>query len=198
MQIVLLRVGIDTGAGGIHGPLLEGGKFEYIPIPDNSGLDARTYGNTRGRYGRKLIAYFPLNLQNRNRNQSIHFDPEFKTFTYGDPTTLKASLRRLQEGDLLVFYAGLRGWDIHVEPGLYIIGYFRVLCAGLATDFSRTDLKRLFSRNFHVMHPKVFREQRSNLVLVKGGPESRLLTKAVPISTYAKDVTRLRGSFEEG
>ena len=34
MQVVLLRVGIDTGSGGIHGPLFADGSFEYIPIPD--------------------------------------------------------------------------------------------------------------------------------------------------------------------
>ena len=52
MQVVLLRVGIDTGSGGIHGPLFSDGSFEYIPIPDSfrgKGVDKRTYGNTRGR-----------------------------------------------------------------------------------------------------------------------------------------------------
>ena len=34
MQVVLLRVGIDTGSGGILGPLFSDGSFEYIPIPD--------------------------------------------------------------------------------------------------------------------------------------------------------------------
>jgi hypothetical protein len=35
MNVVLLRVGVDEGAGGIQGPLLEDGTFEYIPIPDD-------------------------------------------------------------------------------------------------------------------------------------------------------------------
>ena len=34
MQVILLRVGIDTGSGGIHGPLFKDGTFEYIPIQD--------------------------------------------------------------------------------------------------------------------------------------------------------------------
>ena len=42
MQVVLLRVGIDTGSGGILGPLFSDGLFEYIPIPDSKGLDKRT------------------------------------------------------------------------------------------------------------------------------------------------------------
>jgi len=55
MQVVLLRVGIDTGSGGIHGPLFSDGSFEYIPIPDHfggRGVDKRTYGNIRGNAGR--------------------------------------------------------------------------------------------------------------------------------------------------
>ena len=77
-------------------------------------------------------------------NQSIHFDPEFETFTYGDPTRLKSSLKRLDEGSLLVFYAGLEGWDFHWDPALYIVGYFRVAKAGLAESFSRAELADVF------------------------------------------------------
>ena len=56
MQVVLLRVGIDTGSGGIHGPLFRDGSFEYIPIWDRfggRGVDERTYGNTLSRKGLK-------------------------------------------------------------------------------------------------------------------------------------------------
>ena len=64
MQVVLLRVGIDTGSGGIHGPLFCDRSFEYIPIPDcfgRKGVDKRTYGNTRGTAWRMLADYFPKN-----------------------------------------------------------------------------------------------------------------------------------------
>ena len=42
MQVVLLRVGINTGCGGINGALFKDGSFEYIPIPDGGGVDDRT------------------------------------------------------------------------------------------------------------------------------------------------------------
>ena len=116
MQVVLLRIGIDSGYGGIQGPLFKDGSFEFIPIPDQfggKGVDSRTYGNTVGGHGRPLIEYFPDRLRERMRDQPMHVDPDFVTFTYGDPTPPKRSLRQLQEGDLLVFYAGLEGW--HVE-----------------------------------------------------------------------------------
>ena len=35
-QVVLLRVGIDYGAGGIQGPLFANGSFELVPIYDGS------------------------------------------------------------------------------------------------------------------------------------------------------------------
>ncbi len=192
MQIVLLRVGIDTGCGGIHGPLFSDGSFEYIPIPDNfrgKGTDKRTYGNIRGRQGRTLVDYFPEARRERLSEQPVHFDPEFETFTYGDPTPPKASLRRLSEGSLLVFYAGLKGWDFDCPAALHIIGYFEVAQAAFAASFSQAELAEMFRKNFHVMHGEVFEDQKDRLVLVKGNANSRLLEKAVRISALRTDRT---------
>lgn len=190
MQVVLLRVGIDTGSGGIHGPLFSDRSFEYIPIPDcfgGKGAGKRTYGNTCGRAGRMLADYFPEARRRKISDQSIHFDPEFETFTYGDPTPPKAKLRQLSEGSLLVFYAGLKGWNFDCPPALYIIGYLEVARAGLAASFSAAELARLFKNNFHVMHRNVFEDQRDRLVLVKGSANSRLLKEAVKISSVGAD-----------
>jgi hypothetical protein len=187
MKVVLLRIGIDTGSGGIHGPLFADGTFEYIPIPDGRGVDERTYGNTPGTHGRKLIDYFPVSVQDRMADQPMHVDPEFETFTYGDPTTPKAGLRNLQPGDLLVFYCGLRGWDFAADPALYLMGYFEVERAGRAAQFTNSELDRMFTRNFHVRHRRVFNRQKDSLVLVKGTAASHLLKKAVRISADGRD-----------
>lgn len=190
MQVVLLRVGIDTGSGGVLGPLFRDGSFEFIPIPDHfkkRGVDKRTYGNTRGRRRRSLVDYFPPRRRTKQFKQPIHFDPEFRTYTYGDPTRPKASLRKLSPGDLLVFYAGLEGWDHDCPPALYIIGYFEVMHAGRATEFTSAELRRYFRNNFHFMHKAVFADQRDRLVLVRGGQGSRLLKRAVRISIPGKD-----------
>jgi Nucleotide modification associated domain 3 len=190
MQVVLLRVGIDTGSGGIHGPLFSDGSFEYIPIPDcygGKGVDKRTYGKSRGKRGRMLVDYFPEARRENVFDQPVHFDPEFETFTYGDPTRPKSSLRQLGEGSLLVFYAGLKGWNFDCPPALYIIGCFEVARAGLASAFSQAELVGMFQNNFHVMHPDVFEEQKDRLVLVKGSANSRLLRKAVRISCVGAD-----------
>jgi hypothetical protein len=186
-RVVLLRVGIDSGSGGIHGPLFEDGSFEYIPIPDGFYVDERTYGNSVGRHGRPLVEYFPPRRRQRMASQPMHVDPEFATFTYGDPTLLKSGLRHLQTGDLLVFYCGLRRWQRSASvPALYLLGYFEILAAGRACDFDGVELHMLFGENFHVRHPPIFARQRDHLVLVKGGRGSRLFREAVQISEVGR------------
>lgn len=192
-QVVLLRVGIDAGAGGIQGPLFNDGTFEFVCIPDGWGLSIHTYSTTIGRNGRPHLDYFPASRQRQMGKQTIHLDPEFETFTYGDPTTPKRSLRNLKPGDCLVFYCGLQkwdsmhGWDITHRPALYLAGFFEVALAGMASDFDRKTLKTEFGNNFHVRYRSVFETQKNNLVLVKGGSGSRLFKKAVCISEDGQD-----------
>lgn len=190
MKVAMLRIGIDAGSGGIQGPLFHDGSFDFVPIPDNfggRGVDERTYGNSVSLKGRKLIEYFPASRRAAMSGRPIHFDPEFATFTYGDPTPPKAGLRNLEKGDMLIFYCGLEGWDVKAEPALYLMGYFEIQAAGRPADFGDHDVRRLFGHNFHVRHPSVFARQRAELVLVKGSANSRLLTKAVKISVTGRD-----------
>lgn len=178
MNVVLLRVGIDTGCGGIHSPVFRDGTFEFVPIPDSRGLDKRTYGNAKGRAGRAFAEYFPKRKQEEAISQAMHVDPEFESFTYGDPTPPKRGLAKMQPGDLLVFYAGMEGWGHAVQPALYLAGVFRVKLAGFAADFSDTQIQREFRLNFHVRHPEVYAADQEQLVLIKGGPGSRLFRRA--------------------
>ena len=208
MQIALLRIGIDSGSGGIQGPLFQDGTFEYIPIPDYSKKDERTYGNVTGRHGRKLVEYFPESRRAGMMNQPIHFDPEFVTFTYGDPTGPKAGLRRLQKGDMLVFYCGLEGWGFNSPPALYLMGYFEVSDAGIATDFSENEVETLFGENFHVRHRGTYEKQKRSLILVKGSSKSCLLKKAFcisetgydkagrPLKVLSKEMQKIFGDFD--
>src|SRR5438034_1370085 len=150
MNVVLLRVGIDTGCGGIHSPLFSDGTFEFVPIPDSHGVDERTYGDCKGRTGRAFAAYFPKRNQEGASLQAMHVDPEFESFTYGDPTPPKRGLAKMRSGDLLVFYAGMEGWGHISQPALYLAGVFRVELAGFAPSFSTDQLQREFRHNYHV------------------------------------------------
>lgn len=188
MNVVLLRVGVDSGAGGIQGPLFSDGSFELIPIPDNSGLGQRTYGNTSGMKGTPFSAYFPAHRRAAMVDQAMHVDPEFETFTYGDPTSPKAGLRKLVPGDILAFYAGLEGRDHPSAPALYLVGYFVVEWAGRAREHAEELVRQHCGTNFHVAHDALYRKQVDRLVLVKGGAGSRLLSRANCISTFGSNV----------
>lgn len=202
MNVILLRVGIDTGSGGIAGPIFRDRRFEFVPIDaDRPHTRRRTYGSLSGRHNRKLIEYFPERKQAKMRDCPVHDDPEFVTYTYGDPTRPKQGLRDLQAGDLLVFYAGLGGWpeECACPAALYIVGYFEVSSAGLYPDLvaghSEKWIRTVFGNNWHILHDdvkgrKYKRGRKSELVLVKGGPGSRLLKKAVQLSSPRKKPDR--------
>ncbi len=182
----MLRVGIDSGSGGTDGPLFHDGTFEFVPIPDTKGVGEWTYGNYSGRSGKPLSDFFPPKRRIAMGSQRMHLDPDFRSLTYGDPTPPKAGLCRLNAGDMLVFYAGLRGYECDAAQGLYLIGYFEVAFSGLAPELANEQLGAC-AENFHVRHEKIFQEQRDRLVLVKGAPGSRLLTRAVLISVLGED-----------
>lgn len=192
-RVVLLRVGVDAGCGGIQGPLFADGSFEFVCIPDRHGVSIHTYGSMTGRDGRTLASYFAPSRREIMAVQHVHVDPEFESFTYGDPTTPKRSLRTLKAGDLLAFYCGLqewdvgRGWNPDHRPALYLVGFFEVALAGMAGDFEQAVLRTEFRNNFHVRHPALYALQKHDLVLVKGGPGSRLYLRAHQISAVGQD-----------
>src|SRR3989338_1352744 len=186
MKAMLLRVGIDKGTDGTLAPIFEDGSFEFIPISEsveNSG-ESRTYGNTKVRSGKLLSEYVPKSIC----NYTMHFDPEFDTFTYGDPTLKRIFLLKLRKGDLLVFYAGLAPYKNNVyQIALYIIGYFLV---DKVIDFnilSKEEIKeyfKVYSNNAHVKRG----DDTEDLVIVVGNQNhSRLLKKAILISKTMPD-----------
>jgi len=192
-QVVLLRVGIDSGCGGIQGPLFNDGSFDFVCIPDNKRVSVHTYGNMVGMDGTAHVSYFPEARRKVMAEQHVHVDPEWETFTYGDPTPPKRSLGNLKPGDFLVFYCGLqdwdavKGWNRERRPALYLAGYFEVALAGMAAELKQKVLATEFGKNFHVRYPTFFKQQKDDLVLVKGGAGSRMLQKAHCISTEGKD-----------
>jgi hypothetical protein len=57
----------------------------------------------------------------------------------------------------------------------------------MASEFGDHALQAEFANNFHVRYPAVFKQQKSDLVLVKGSPRSRLLRRTVQISVEGRD-----------
>lgn len=179
MKGLLLRVGIDRGFGGCLAPIFDDGSFEYIPIPERCATsENRMYADLPGRNCRTLADFVPANLH----NSAPHFDPEFETFTYGDPTRNKRKqLLKLDSGDLLIFYAGLEpgnGIDI---PRLFIIGYFTVKQVYDFNKIARSERGSVVQKIRNNAHAKR-KSIDEGLVVVEGDPqESRLLPKAIPL-----------------
>ena len=194
-RILLLRVGMDLGFGGL-GPLFPDGTFEYVPIPDDPDrVSERSlfFLDIPARSGGSVARFVPR----RHRESSAHYDPEFDTFTYGDPTRNKrAQLLRLVKGDMLVFYAGLRPPEETQGSKLYIIGYLTILHAHAITTLSPwppPEHRQLWG-NAHLRGDK----GDNDLVVVQGYPAtSRLLVRAVPLSDEQQnilpDMTELLG-----
>lgn len=187
-KALLLRVGIDSGCGGTLGPIFPDGTFEYVPIPESSQhVSPRSlyFRDLPARHGGMLAHYVPA----KYRDAAAHYDPEFETYTYGDPTRNKrAQLLRLDPGDLLIFYAGLRPVESWTASRLYIIGYFTV-----ASVVSISAMNSWPPPNFsHLLGNAHFRRNQPDdgLVVVCGHARtSRLLDRAVAISDEAQIAT---------
>lgn len=180
MKAMLLRIGIDKGTDGTLGPIFEDGTFEYIPMSESfQSKEHRTYRNTIGRWGRPLSTYLPQEIEDK----IIHFDPEFETFTYGDPTIKRKYLLKLQKGDILVFYAGLTPFrNNKYKEALYLIGYFTIEDVVDFNQLSEHEMEkcyRLYSNNAHLKRI----DYPEDLVIIVGSKiRSRLLDKAILIS----------------
>lgn len=186
MKAMLLRVGIDKGTDGQLAPIFEDGSFEYIPISEGDMLskEDRTYENVIGRSGKPLSMYLPEKI----RNRKTHFDPEFETLTYGDPTSKRKYFLKLQKGDLLVFYAGLTPFrNSKHKEGLYIIGYFTVEKVIDFNQLSRSEIERCYNVYRNNAYLKRSWDTENLVIVVGDKSESKLLNKAVPISKTKLD-----------
>lgn len=180
MKAMLLRVGIDKGTDGALGPIFEDGTFEYIPMSESfQSKEHRTYRSTTGRCGHPLSTYLPREIENK----IIHFDPEFETFTYGDPTLKRKYLLKLEKDDLLVFYAGLTPFkNDRYKEALYVIGYFTIEYVVDFNQLSEPEMEKCYQLHSNNAHLKRI-DYPEDLVIVIGIKiRSRLLDNAILIS----------------
>jgi len=190
MKAILIRVGADTKSTGSLGPIFDNDTFEFVPIPeDKTSKENRRYNNTKGGCG-KYYSYF---VDEQIRNEKMHFDPEFKTFTYGDHTKKVGS--KFLEGDYLVFYAGLKPYESNKQrKGLFIIGYFKIDRIFKYKDLKNEKFVKILKNNAHIKCKKGERDT----IIIKGHPnESKLLEKAIRISDYDKNYCYASKTFSK-
>lgn len=138
MKALLVRIGVDQAYGRWNAPVDSERRFVYVPIPEKRGV--RFHPGLERRYGEVLPALhrfcgahdcdlhgdlrFPQGLLDR----PMHLDPDFECLTYGDEGGRRgAGMVDMGEGDLLVFYGGLRPLHpcadklIYALMGLYVV-----------------------------------------------------------------------------
>ena len=145
MKSLILRVAIDKGCGGTLAPIQDNGSFSYIPIPETvSTSTTKTYDNSVDSEGSLLAEFVP----NKTKEMSLHFDPDFESFTYGEPSRPKLSqLLTLEKGDRLFFYAGLQPTSIHDRLSrIYIIGFFVVEQVKYFSNLKVEDYEELIKK----------------------------------------------------
>lgn len=177
MKIIFLRVGIDRGCGGTLSPRFLDGSFEYVPIPESSELTfgkGIRYTDLQARCGGTLDRY-------SGSTGYTHYDPEFETYTYGEPNEPKRSqLLRLSTNDRLVFYSGFQGPDI-VKGTCFVIGYFVVRAIhrpSMDESWPPISLEHLH-RNAHFRR----KNPEASLVVVEGDSStSRLFRTSLQLS----------------
>lgn len=154
MTVALIGVGADTTNSSPTPPVYPDGRFEYIPIPESRGPEGTTESSTFGSIGLRCtdgtLADYLHSIQPREKdgptytgeqlaNWPLHHDPNFDALTYGETTGRGAytkRLRKLDDGDLVAFYTGLKG-ETDRYRNRYIIGYFTV---AEVADFKRLDV----------------------------------------------------------
>src|ERR1700681_3060498 len=135
MKAVLVRIGVDHTYGAWNAPVNpKTGQFVFVPIPDGPKKThapgcVRTYDemdapltqfaadcNIRG-----------LRCPDKLLHGNMHLNPDFEHLTYGDNGKRRGSkMAKLEPGDLLVFYAGLRSIIppkklLYALVGLYVV-----------------------------------------------------------------------------
>jgi hypothetical protein len=134
MKALLIRVGIDQAYGQWNAPVdAVSREFVYVPIPESPKTEFKE--GMRSDYSAFLAAVEmfsdrfggggrpPADLASR----ASHLDPDFAHLSYGDNGERRGSrVTELLEGDLIVFYSGLRAVQrasglVYAIVGLFVI-----------------------------------------------------------------------------
>ena len=182
-MIVVINVGSNKKYTVGRGPIFSDGTFKFIPIPESHDIKSGIEPNTYDDLG--LSAFVPPEC----RNDYVHEDPEFVTYTYGHKERgwgdLKA-LKRLNKGDQLFFMATLNYRDrtqpkypwINPDWGAYLVGFFKIKFVLTQDDFTQSsvNVRESFSRNAHYMR----KEGKADLWIK--GTYGKLFDAAIPLS----------------
>src|SRR6266849_3731032 len=197
MKALLVRIGVDQAYGRWNAPIDADGRFVYVPIPEKPstsfhvGLERR-YAEVLPPLQRFCEEHrrdlhrdlrFPQDLLER----AMHLDPDFEYLTYGDVGGRRgAGMVNMHEGDLLVFYGGMRPIHrcrhklIYALMGLYVVQE--------VVHVANVPPKRWYE-NAHLRKTK--RGDTDIVVRAKSGLSGRF-DRCVPIGEWRDGAYRVR------
>lgn len=185
MKVLFLGVGADTTNCSPTPPVLEDGRFEYIPIPESEGqegtTESKTYGNTELRHDSGFLADYLEKIRPGGEQGEwlsgddisdwpLHYDPNFDALTYGESYSRADyvnKIRSLERGDVVAFYTGLQRRS-STPRHRYLIGYMTVQSIldlrrinqqgreASFSDLSTDDQTRLMNKHSENAHAKRF------------------------------------------
>lgn len=200
MKALLVRIGVDQKYGRWNAPVDGEGRFVYVPIPEKLGTAFHT--GLERRYGELLPALqrfcgdhdcdlvsdlrFPQELL----HHPMHLDPDFECLTYGDEGGRRgAGMVNMTEGDLLVFYGGLR--PVHRCEHTLIYALLGIFVVQEVVSVASVPDERWFE-NAHVRKTK--RGDTDIVVRAKPGISGRF-DRCIPIGEWRNKSYRVRNTI---
>jgi len=184
MKGLLVRVGVDSTDGNWNAPVRKAsGDFAYVTITETKQLRPSLVR----RYDEFIpaVARFGQELPGALLGQPTHLDPDFEHQTYGDQGQRARSISKLQSGDVLAFFAGLRAVEnpgdslVYALIGLYVIEEIAP---------ARSVPRNRWHENAHTR-----REPGASDIVVRARPGfSGRLKKCIPIGEYRDRAYRVR------
>ena len=195
-KALLVRIGVDQAYGGWNAPVDAEGRFVYVPIPERHGTSF--HPGLERRYGEVLPALHrfcrehdcelgDLRFPQELLDHPMHLDPDFECLTYGDDGGRRgAGMVTMGEGDLLVFYGGLR--PVHQCAHKLLYALMGVYTVRDVTPVAKVPRQRWYE-NAHVR--RVERGEKDIVVRAKRGASGRL-ERCIPIGEWRDGAYRVR------
>lgn len=198
MKIILVRVGIDSKFGEWNAPVdLDLNDFLYIPIPESRKFKIKeelvrpyreflpTIDDFYSKYKMKPNSKFKL--PNTLLNKHMHLDPDFEYLTYGDNGMRRGrNISKLKNGDMLIFYAGLKPIQKNSKSLSYsLIGLFVIDKIKKAIDLPK-------AKHYVNAHTRKVEISPNDIIVFGQTHKSGRFRKCIPIGEYRDKAYRVK------
>ncbi len=193
MKGLLVRVAVDqsSGGGNWNSPVNSNtGEFVYVSIPEHYPSHKRLLTP----YSRLVprLKEFGTELPQHLATVNMHLDPDFDYLTYGDQGERATQIsKKLDSGDLLVFYAGLSDVNpakrlVYAIIGLYVV---EKIVSAVSVPVDR--------RNENAHSRRILDSNVKDIIVRAKEHVSGRLQRCISIGSYRDRAYRVRPEIED-